>query len=110
MLKRNQSKAKKRENYRRARERFLISKFWILGIFTVFVGAASFAADAPYHFIKQIPISGEGGWDYLSVDSAARRLYVTHATKVVVIDVDKDAVTGEIADTPGVHGLAMAPN
>ncbi len=66
-------------------------------------------ADRPYSFIKEISIGGEGGWDYLTVDAAARRLYVSHATKVVVIDVDKNAVLGEIADTPGVHGIAIAP-
>src|SRR5262249_15399975 len=42
-------------------------------------------------------------------DDAARRLYVTHASKIVVIDIDKDQVVGEIADTPGVHGFALAP-
>ncbi|HEY4234207.1 MAG TPA: YncE family protein [Lacipirellulaceae bacterium] len=66
-------------------------------------------ADGPYHFIKEIPIGGEGGWDYLAVDEASRRIYVSHATKVVVIDLDKDEVAGEIADTPGVHGIAIAP-
>jgi DNA-binding beta-propeller fold protein YncE len=68
------------------------------------------AADGPYRKLKEIPIGGEGGWDYLSVDAAARRLYVSHATKVVVIDIDKDAVVGEIAPTPGVHGIAIAPD
>src|SRR6266496_5375463 len=67
-------------------------------------------ADGPYHFLKEIPVGGDGGWDYLSVDEAARRLYVSHATKVVVIDLDKEEVAGEIADTPGVHGLAPAPD
>ena len=70
---------------------------------------SSSAADGPYHFLKEIPVSGEGGWDYLSVDEAGRRLYVSHASKVVVIDIDQDKVVGEIADTPGVHGLAVAP-
>src|SRR5947208_13343856 len=67
-------------------------------------------ADGSYHFLKEIPVGGEGGWDYLSVDSAGRRLYVSHATKVVVIDIDKDVVVGEITNTPGVHGLAPAPD
>jgi DNA-binding beta-propeller fold protein YncE len=66
-------------------------------------------ADGPYHLLKEIPVGGDGGWDYLSVDEAARRLYVSHATKVVVIDIDKNEVVGEIADTPGVHGIAFAP-
>ena len=65
-------------------------------------------ADGPYHFIKEIPVGGEGGWDYLTVDSAGQRLYVSHGTKVVVIDLVKDQVGGEITNTPGVHGIAIA--
>ncbi len=68
------------------------------------------AADGPYRFIAKIDVGGDGGWDYASVDSAARRLYVTHGTKVVVIDTDKNAVVGEITDTPGVHGFVPAPD
>lgn len=78
-----------------------------LSSFLLAVGSV-YSAEEPYHFLHEIPVGGEGGWDYLSVDPAARRLYVSHGTKVVVIDVDKDAVAGEIADTPGVHGLAVA--
>jgi len=66
-------------------------------------------ADEPYHFIKEIPVGGDGGWDYLSIDPAAQRLYVSHATKVVVIDLARDQVCGEITNTPGVHGLVPAP-
>lgn len=66
-------------------------------------------AEKSYHFLKEIPIGGEGGWDYLSVDPENHRLYVSHATKVVVIDTTKDEVAGEIADTPGVHGFVVAP-
>ncbi len=77
------------------------------------VGWLAFAplchAAAPYHFIKEIPIGGEGFWDYLSLDPAAHRLYVSHGTEVVVIDVKRDGVVGTIADTPGVHGVALAP-
>ena len=68
------------------------------------------AADGPYRQLKEIAIGGEGGWDYLSVDTAARRLYVSHATKVVVVDIDKNTVVGEIAPAPGVHGIAVAPD
>jgi hypothetical protein len=64
---------------------------------------------AEYHSLKEIPVGGAGGFDYLTVDSPARRLYVSHGTKVVVIDLEKDAVVGEIADTPGIHGIAIAP-
>src|SRR6476619_1897310 len=68
------------------------------------------AQDGPYHFAKEIQIGGEGGWDYLSIDAASHRLYVTHGTKVVVIDTQAGKVAGEIADTPGVHGFALAPD
>jgi YVTN family beta-propeller protein len=61
--------------------------------------------DGPYHAGKEIPIGGEGGWDYLSVDPAAHRLYVSHATHVVVIDTVANKVVGDIPDTPGVHGF-----
>ena len=66
-------------------------------------------ASAAYHLVKKIPIGGEGFWDYLTVDSAAKRLYVSHGTHVVVVDLETDKVAGDIPDTPGVHGIALAP-
>jgi YVTN family beta-propeller protein len=66
------------------------------------------AADT-YKFLTEIPIGGEGGWDILTVDATARRLYLSHATKVVVVDLEKNAVAGEIDDTPGVHGFIPVP-
>lgn len=67
------------------------------------------AAGDAYKFSNEIPIGGEGGWDILTVDSAAQRLYLSHATKVVVVDLEKNAVAGEITDTPGVHGFLPVP-
>lgn len=67
------------------------------------------AADPGYHVVKEIAIGGEGGWDYLIVDPAAHRLYVSHATKIVVADTETGKIVGEIPDTPGVHGFAIAP-
>ena len=72
------------------------------------VTAAKDASPA-YHLVKEIPIAGDTGWDYLSIDPQARRLYVTHGTHIVVVDIDTNTVVGDIADTPGVHGFAMAP-
>jgi DNA-binding beta-propeller fold protein YncE len=71
--------------------------------------ASVFTAATGYHVVGEIKIGGEGGWDYLTVDSAARRLYVSHATHVVVVDIDANKVVGDIPDTPGVHGIAIAP-
>src|ERR1700686_3889205 len=81
----------------------------VLAIFCLTAAGSLQAQDGPYRFVKEIQVGGEGGWDYLSVDSAARRLYVSHATKAVVIDTSKDAVVGEIADTPGIHGAIAVP-
>src|SRR5258706_4332990 len=61
-----------------------------------------------YHVTGDIKIGGEGGWDYLTADSTARRLYVSHATHVVVIDLDGGKVVGDIPDTPGANGIAFA--
>jgi YVTN family beta-propeller protein len=66
------------------------------------------AQDGPYHAGKEIPVGGEGGWDYLTIDSAAHRLYVSHATHAVVIDTQANKVVGDIPDTPGIHGVAIA--
>src|SRR5437773_3665670 len=71
--------------------------------------ATALAATTGYHVIGDIQIGGEGGWDYLTVDAASRRLYVSHATHVVVVDLDSNKVVGDIPDTPGVHGIAIAP-
>jgi YVTN family beta-propeller protein len=70
---------------------------------------ATAVAQEPYKFLNEIPIGGEGGWDILTIDSAASRLYLSHATKVVVVDLNKNSVAGEIVDTPGVHGFVAVP-
>jgi len=67
------------------------------------------AASTGYHVIKEIKIGGEGGWDYVNMDSASRRLFVSHATHTVVVNVDSGTVVGDIPDTQGVHGIALAP-
>lgn len=69
---------------------------------------AAFAADN-YKITKKIPIPGQGGWDYLTVDEGARRVYVSHGTQVEVLDIDAGTLAGTIANTPGVHGVAIAP-
>jgi YVTN family beta-propeller protein len=67
------------------------------------------AAQAPYTKLADIQIGGAGAFDYLAVDSAAKRLYVTHGTEIVVIDTVTNMVVGRIADTPRVHGIAIVP-
>lgn len=86
-----------------------ISK-WLLSAISVSLAAMALAAAAPgYHVIKTYKIGGEGFWDYLTADASARRLYVSRGTHVIVLDLDSGKSVGEIADTPGVHGIALAP-
>jgi DNA-binding beta-propeller fold protein YncE len=76
------------------------------------LSCAVFAAPVPaggYSVVKRIPIAGTGSWDYLAVDEAARRLYVSHGTQVEVIDIDALTIVGNVPKTPGVHGVAIAP-
>jgi DNA-binding beta-propeller fold protein YncE len=71
--------------------------------------AIAMAAADSYHLIETIPISGNGGWDYVAADSDARRLYVSHDTEIVVLDLDSGAIVGKIAGGPDMHGAAIAP-
>jgi DNA-binding beta-propeller fold protein YncE len=70
---------------------------------------ASAMAQSGYHASRRINTGGEGGWDYLAVDTANHRLYVSRGTHVQVIDVDRDSMVFDIQNTPGVHGIAFAP-
>jgi DNA-binding beta-propeller fold protein YncE len=74
--------------------------------------AAPLSAQAPpappYHVSKQIVLGGEGGWDYLIADGVAHRLFVSHGTRVEVVDLARDTAVGAILNTPGVHGIAFA--
>ena len=81
---------------------------WITTSLLGLVSAGALGNDL-YHFTAQIPIGGESGWDILTIDPAANRLYLSHSTKVVVVDLSKNAVAGEIADTPGVHAFVAVP-
>src|SRR5438445_11370154 len=67
------------------------------------------APAAGYRILNKISASGHGGWDYLTVDEQARRLYVSHETEVEVLDVDSEKVVGSIPNLHGVHGIAIAP-
>ena len=74
------------------------------------VAAAALAAAGPgYKVVNTYKVGGDGGWDYLTADVAARRLYISRATHVIVLDLDSGKSIGDIGDTPGVHGIALAP-
>ena len=75
----------------------------------VLVASAAFAAEG-YHVLNKIKIGGTGGWDYVTVDSNAHRLYATHGTVVDVVDLDSGKPVGSIPQLHGVHGVALAPD
>ena len=66
------------------------------------------ATDPGYKVLQTFAVGGEGGWDYVTVDADPRRLYVPRSNRVLVLDADSGAKVGEIADTAGVHGVAIA--
>src|SRR5205823_5838873 len=70
--------------------------------------AVAWAADPGYHVIKTYKLGGAGGWDYLTIDSSAHRLYISRATHVMVMETESGKQVGDIPDTPGVHGIALA--
>ncbi|MFZ0519609.1 MAG: hypothetical protein WAN14_08600 [Candidatus Acidiferrales bacterium] len=61
-----------------------------------------------YHLIKKVKLGGAGGWDYLEVDPATHRLFISRATHVIVVDPEQGKIIGDIPDTQGVHGIAFA--
>jgi YVTN family beta-propeller protein len=61
-----------------------------------------------YAIVKRISLPGDGGWDYLTADEVAGRLYVSHGTMVLVVDTKTGTLAGTIDNTPGVHGIAVA--
>jgi YVTN family beta-propeller protein len=73
------------------------------------LAATSLFGQTSYHLLKKISVPGDGGFDYLTVDSPAGRLYVSHGTQIEVIDTKTDAVVGKLPNTKGVHGVALVP-
>ncbi len=86
----------------------LISRVLLPLVFFATIAALA-AAGQGYKVVKTYKIGGEGGWDYMTTDTSARRLYVSRATHVIVLDLDSGKELGDISDTPGVHGIALAP-
>jgi DNA-binding beta-propeller fold protein YncE len=84
------------------------SKWWISILSLSLAAVAAAAAGPGYHVIKTYKVGGEGGWDYLTVDASARRFYISRGTHVIVLDADSGKNVGDIPDTPGVHGIALA--
>jgi hypothetical protein len=92
-------------------------RYLLVSLFTLALGASvgtqTKAGEAPpggYQLLKKVVLGGEGFWDYLCIDSDARRLYISRGTRVMVVDADSYEQVGEIPNTEGVHGIAIAPD
>ncbi len=77
--------------------------------FALALAASNVPAAAPhaYHVISTVPLGGDGGWDYLTIDEVAHRLYISRSTHVMVVDSDSLKPIGDLPNTPGVHGVAL---
>ena len=75
----------------------------------LFASVAILPGATSYHIAIRYPVPGNGGFDYVTIDASARRLYISHGTQVEVVDPDSGKLIGTIPDTPGVHGAAIAP-
>jgi DNA-binding beta-propeller fold protein YncE len=76
----------------------------------VSASAPAAAGASAHRVLTSFPVGGEGGWDYLAVEPASRRIYVSRGTHVAVVDADSGKVVGDVPGTEGVHGIALAPD
>ena len=79
-----------------------------LGLIALAGSALGQPGPSGYHLVKTVKLPGPGGWDYLTIDMQGRRLFVSRETHVAVLNADTGEIVGDIADTPGVHGIAIA--
>src|SRR5580693_7090135 len=82
-------------------------KMRIFPVFLAIIATFASAAAADYKVVKTWKLGGDGGWDYLTADSAGHRLFIARATRVMVVDTESGKLLGEIPDTAGVHGIAL---
>lgn len=87
----------------------VICAFISWGFALSFAGSSHAKPSPGYHLLKKFVLGGDGGWDLLTVDGAAHRLYISRSTHVMVVDTESGAIVGDIPNTPRVHGIALAP-
>ena len=85
-----------------------LSSVLFVCVLVLLASLALAAGSSGYHVAKKTVLGGDGGWDYLTVDAKARRVYISRSTHVMVVDADTAAVVGDIPGTNGVHGIAIA--
>src|SRR3954470_22327230 len=90
--------------------RILRNRSALLAAAFLFAAPSVFHAQSGYHVIKQTTLGGVGGWDYVTVDPVAHRIYIPRATHVMVLDETTHMVVADIAGMKGIHGVAIAPD
>ncbi len=87
--------------------------FFLTALSCAALGIVPIALTAPqgsgYHIVRKIPVTTNDGWDYITIDSATQRLFISRGTHVQVLDLKTGQLAGDIPDTQGVHGIALAP-
>src|SRR5580692_10247386 len=90
----------------------VLSGAWVLAVALLLLSPTVFHAapqDSGYRVLRAIHLGGEGGWDYVTVDSAARRVYIPRSTHIMVIDADSGKLVSDIQGMNGLHAVAVAP-
>ena len=82
---------------------------YLVLIFSQLSVSAQNNQEVPYKLADKISLEGDGGWDYLTVESSSARLFVSHSTMVQVVDLKTHKLAGTISGTNGVHGIALSP-
>lgn len=88
---------------------FSIRRALVVGACALLASSTLSAGPSGYHLNKTFKLGGDGGWDYLTVDVKARRVYISRGSHVMVVDADSGALIGDIPNTNGVHGIAIVP-
>jgi DNA-binding beta-propeller fold protein YncE len=89
----------------------VLSWAWVLAVALLLLSPTVFHAapqDSGYRVLRSIHLGGDGGWDYVTVDSAARRVYIPRSTHIMVVDADSGKLVGDIQGMNGLHGVAVA--
>ncbi|MFI5253062.1 MAG: YncE family protein [Bacteroidota bacterium] len=89
-------------------ERFTMRKYFIILSSVLLLICLASSQDSGYKILDKVKLGGEGGWDYLNADPATGMLFISRGTHVQVMDMEKKTLAGDIPNTNGVHGIALA--
>lgn len=82
--------------------------FFAVFLAALLLGSSALSAQSNYKLAQKIPVGSEGGWDYLIVDEPNGRVFVSHSSMAMVVDLKTSKLVGTIPDTKGIHGIAIA--